>query len=57
MYGTGTGISGGGVGVSVLAYTGTGSLMLPLVVASLALLVGAALVVRQRMLLSARPAA
>lgn len=51
MYGTGPGGTLlGGAGVSTLAYTGTGSLVLPLVVAAVSLALGVALVVRKRVL-------
>jgi hypothetical protein len=51
MYGTGPGGTLiGGAGASTLAYTGTGSLVLPLVLASIAFAIGAALVVRGRLI-------
>jgi hypothetical protein len=52
MYGTGPGSSAliGGTGASVLAYTGTGSMVLPLILAAAAFVLGVALVIRKRAL-------
>ncbi|MBF4588387.1 MULTISPECIES: hypothetical protein [unclassified Curtobacterium] len=52
MYGGGNGLgpTAGGLGVSALAYTGTGSMLLPLVVTGLALALGIALLARKRWL-------
>jgi LPXTG-motif cell wall-anchored protein len=50
MYGSGSGGSAfiGGTGASVLAYTGTGSMVLPLIIAAAALALGVALIIRKR---------
>jgi len=53
MYGSGNGIgpiAGGGGGATVLAFTGTGSMVLPLVVAGVVLVLGVLLAVRGRLL-------
>lgn len=54
--GNGLGPTAGGLGVSALAYTGTGSLLLPLVITGLALALGVALLVRKRWLTQDAPA-
>jgi hypothetical protein len=49
MY-NGIGPSAGGLGGGVLAYTGTGSLVVPIVIAAVGLAIGLALLVRNRLL-------
>jgi hypothetical protein len=55
MYGSSSGPLIGGTGASVLAYTGTGSLVLPMVLACVALAVGIALTIRKRHLARTAP--
>lgn len=52
MYGASSGIGpmAGGGGGAVLAYTGTGSLLVPLVIAGIAVTVGILLTIRARVL-------
>jgi hypothetical protein len=52
MYGSGNAIApiAGGAGTSVLAYTGTGSMLVPIIVATLGLAIGIALAIRNRMI-------
>jgi len=59
MYGNGNPIApiAGGAGTSVLAYTGTGSVAVPIVLAALGLAIGIALAIRNRMIRTARPTA
>lgn len=50
MYGGGNGIGpiAGGAGSAALAYTGTGNLVLPLIVAGIAITIGILLSIRNR---------
>jgi hypothetical protein len=50
MYGGGNGIGpiAGGASASALAYTGTGSILLPLIITGIALTLGIALMFRKR---------
>lgn len=51
MYGGGNGFGpiAGGTSAGVLAYTGTGSMLLPLIIAGIALVLGVALMLRTRL--------